>query len=75
MLNKLRKINDLLINKYRTEENFKKLSIQLNIKKLLTQNDCFFKMSIEQAFTVLRELDIKKENFENIYLELTKPKN
>ena len=66
MLNKLRRINDLLINKYRTEENF---------KKLLTQNDCFFKMSIEQAFTVLRELDIKKENFENIYLELTKPKN
>ena len=38
-------------------------------------DDCFLKMSIEHAYAILRELNVKPDMYEQIYLELTKPKN
>lgn len=75
VLDKLRSLNQKLIEKYHKEKDDKNETIQKIISRLLKDEDCFFKVSIEQAFTILRELNIKKEDFEKIYLQLTKPKN
>lgn len=73
MLEKLKKINISLIEYYKNDE--KNLKIQKTISKILKTEDCFLKMPIEQAFSILRELKIPKQDFEKIYLELTMPKN
>lgn len=73
MLEKLQKINVSLMEHYKNDE--KNLKIQKTISKILETEDCFFKMSIEQAFSILRELKIPKKDFEKIYLLLTMPKN
>lgn len=75
MLDKLRKINQKLIEKYKNNQDYQNETMQKIISRLLMDDDCFFKISIEQAYAIFRELKINKEAFSEIYLQLTKPKN
>ena len=75
MLNKLRSKNLELEQKYLSQNDDKNVTLQRVISQLLKDDDCFLKMSIEHAYAVLRELNVKPEMYEQIYLELTKPKN
>ncbi|MBQ7885047.1 MAG: hypothetical protein IJ318_03020 [Clostridia bacterium] len=75
MINKLREKNIQLQKKFEQASDSKNVTVQKVISQLLADDDCFFKMSIEHAYAILRELNVKPEKFEKIYLELTKPKN
>lgn len=72
MLEKLRLINDKFLE-IRTDEN-DKVKHQL-IKKILNDDKCFFKMGIEQAYAILRDLDFSEEELKGIYSELIDYKN
>ena len=75
MLNKLRAKNKELEQKYLAQDDVKNITLQRVISQLIKDDDCFLKMSIERAYAVLRELNVKPDMYEKIYLELTKPKN
>lgn len=68
MLEKLRKINlELIDNEELSQENLEK---QLLIRKILSDKDCFFKISIETAYSILRDLGIRKDKLKEVYSEL-----
>lgn len=75
MLNKLKQKNEELLQKYKNQNDDKNLTIQNLIHELLSTQDCFLKMSIEQAYAIFKQLDIKESAFKDIYIELTKSKN
>lgn len=68
MIEKLKSINKKLIdlNKNNDEE----LKKQLLIKKILEEKDCFLKVSIEDAYSILRDLKISEEDLKKVYIEL-----
>lgn len=66
MLEFLKGINVNLMNKY--QNNPKKLERQLIISNFLKYDDCFFKISIEDAFKILKDLEIS--NYEETYINL-----
>jgi predicted HTH domain antitoxin len=68
MIEKLRDINEKLISLNKNNE--KELKKQILIKKILKENDCFLKMSIENAYSILRDLKISEENLKKVYMEL-----
>ncbi len=68
MIEKLRDINEKLISLNKNNE--KELKKQILIKKILKEKDCFLKMSIENAYSILRDLKISEENLKKVYLEL-----
>ena len=70
MLEKLKKINNLLIESY--SDNEKELKKQLLIKDILEKENCFLKMSIEYAFSIFRDLNIEEKDLKTIYCELIK---
>lgn len=67
MIEKLREINDRIIDQTNNEEVKKK---QLLIKKILKEDDCFLKMNIETSYALLRELMIPEEQLKDIYMKL-----
>lgn len=73
MLEKLRVINSKLIELYTSDE--VKLKKHKLIEKILSDEKCFFKMSIEQAYAVLRDLGLREEDLKDIYSELIDIKN
>ena len=54
MLNKLREINERLIILYKTEQ--EKIKKQKLIKILLANNKCFFKIDMDTAISILKDL-------------------
>ncbi len=68
MLEKLRILNKKMIEKSGSEK-------YLVIDKILADDKCFFKMSVEEAYAILRDLGIEDENIRKIYLELVDAKN
>lgn len=68
MLDKLKEINNRLIKIY--QNNSQKLEKQLIIQKILQEEDCFFKMDVELAYSILRDLQIPDEELKKIYLTL-----
>lgn len=73
MIEKLKKINDKYIELNKDNEvNLKK---HVLIKQILNDSRCFFKMDIENAYAILRDLGIKEENLQEIYKELIDIKN
>lgn len=40
------------------------------IKEILNKDDCFFNMSIEYAYAILRDLGVSEEKLKSVYLEL-----
>lgn len=48
--------------------------IQEIIEQLLEDDNCFYKTSKEEAFLILQNLDIKKDQLEKIYNDLKENK-
>lgn len=68
MINKLKEINNkILENNLENAEVLKKHQI---IKKILDEDKCFFRMPIENAYAILRDLTIKEEDLQMVYMEL-----
>lgn len=73
MIDKLKELNEKLIQKYSFDE--EKLKKQLLIKKMLNEKKCFFKMSIEVAYSILIDLGIPNSDLKIVYSELIDAKN
>lgn len=73
MIEKLQSINDNLIElNINDAEKLKKHQL---IKKILADSKCFFKIEIEYAYSILRDLGIPEENLKKVYTELIDIKN
>lgn len=73
MIKKLRDLNSKLISYYNNDKvNLKR---QLLIQKLLHDDKCFFKIKIETAYAILKDLNIPNNDIEHVYLELIDIKN
>ena len=70
MLSKLIEINNKLLTKYEQENNKDKVYRHKIIKALLTNKNCFFEMSIEDAYNILDDLGYKEEEMKGIYTSL-----
>ena len=68
MIEKLKSINKKLIDL--NKNNDKELKKQLLIKKILEEKDCFLKVSIEDAYSILRDLKISEEDLKKVYIKL-----
>lgn len=66
MIENLRKINEKMLIKYK--DNNEALKRQLIISSLLKNDDCFFKISMEDAYNILNDLEII--NYQETYLQL-----
>ena len=68
MIEKLRILNNKLIE-LNTDNaiNLKKYKL---IQKILSDDKCFFKMEIEYAYSILRDLEIPENDLKKVYMEL-----
>lgn len=73
MMEKYRDINNKLINYYENIHDEKNLKKHLIIRDILKNEDCFFKMSIDEAFSILK--DLKITNVKQEYQQLISPSN
>ena len=74
IIENLKALNNKLISHYENDQfNLKK---QLLIQKLLEEeSNCFFKMKIETAYALLKDLNIPESDIKETYLELIDIKN
>lgn len=68
MVEKLRGLNEKLINNY--QDDTVNLEKQKLIKEILNEDKFIFKIDIETAYAILRDLTIKEEDLEKVYSEL-----
>ena len=68
MINKLQLLNEEILK--HNLNNKKEYDKHVMIKKILQEKDCFLKMSIEQAYAILRDLHIEEENLQKVYMNL-----
>lgn len=68
MIEKLKYLNQALLKKY--ENNPQKVKTQKIIEKILKEKDCFFKMNIECAYSILRDLEVEENDIRLIYIKL-----
>ncbi len=73
MINKLKEINNRLINIYENSPIY--LKKQLLIKEMLKNPKCFFDIDIETAYKVLTDLKIPEDKINAVYLELIDSNN
>ncbi len=71
MINKLREINNKLLNIY--DINSDKYKKQLQIKNILVDDGCFYRIKIETAYSILRDLGIAESDLKSVYKQLIKP--
>lgn len=67
MIEHLKRLADKQLSDKKYSEEYQKYWI---IRKILEEKNCFFKMDIEYAYAILRDLGIREEELEDIYLEL-----
>ncbi len=68
MINKIKEINNFLIIKH--QNNPHELKVQLLIKKILAEENCFLKMNINTAYAILRDLEIDENRLDEVYSKL-----
>jgi len=68
MIDKLKMITEKHIEA--NKDNPEKLKKYKLIKEILNQKDCFLNMSIEYAYSILRDLQIPESELKNVYLQL-----
>jgi hypothetical protein len=73
LIEEYRKLNNDLMEKYKSDK--KMLAKHKLIKGLLNDNKCFFKISIEDAFSILRDLEIPDNEIEEKYKSLISYEN
>ena len=71
MINKLREINNKFLNLY--DINADKYYKQLQIKNILVDDGCFYRIKIETAYSILRDLGIAESDLKSVYKQLIKP--
>lgn len=68
MIDDLKIITENNIKKYKSnQEKLKKYEL---IKQILNKDDCFMNMSIEYAYSILRDLQIPENDIKNVYIQL-----
>ena len=72
MLNELRALNETYIKKGSNDDESKK---QMLIQELLKNDRCFFKISIKDAYSILRDLRIKQDKLKIVYEKLIEESN
>lgn len=72
MLNELRALNETYVKKANNDDELKK---QMLIKELLKNDRCFFKISIKDAYSILRDLKIKQDKLKIVYEKLIEESN
>ena len=72
MLNELRALNETYIKRASNDDELKK---QMLIKELLKNDRCFFKISIKDAYSILRDLRIKQDKLKIVYEKLIEESN
>lgn len=73
MIDKLKMINEKHIEA--NKENPDELKKYMLIKDILNQKDCFLNMSIEYAYSILKDLQIPNNEIKNVYTQLIKMKD
>lgn len=68
MIDKLKIITEKHIEA--NKENHEELNKYRLIKDILIQKDCFLNMSIEYAYSILRDLQIPENEIKNVYTQL-----
>lgn len=68
MLEKLKSITEEMIVLYNTKPELQKK--YLLIKKILNEKDCFLNMSIETAYSILKDLHIPDTEIDEVYKSL-----
>lgn len=68
MIYKLKMITEKHIET--NKDNPEKLRKFKLIKEILNQKDCFLNMSIEYAYSILRDLQIPESELKNVYSQL-----
>lgn len=68
MLNILREKNKKLIKYYTINNDAKELTKHKIIEQILKHDDCFQKLSLEEAYSILKDLQI--DNWKEVYAEL-----
>lgn len=71
-LEEIRILNEAMIDSLK--KNGKNYQANMIIADILKDEDCFSKISKEDAFMILRNLDINENQLETIYLELIRRK-
>lgn len=67
MIENLRSINEDILATSKDEEILNKHMI---IKIILLDDNCFFKMSVEDAYAIMRDLGIPESELKYMYLKL-----
>ena len=67
MIEKLREINDDILS---TTEDTDVINRHVLIKSILDDDNCFFKMNIEYAYAILRDIGIPENVLRYIYMKL-----
>lgn len=67
MIEKLRSINEDILATSKDEEI---LNRHMIIKIILLDDNCFFKMSVEDAYAIMRDLGIPENELKYMYLKL-----
>ena len=68
MIKRLQELNEEIIK--HNLNNKKEYDKHIMIRRILQEKDCFLKMSIEQAYAILRDLHIDEENLNKVYMNL-----
>ncbi len=68
MIEKLKELNNKII--LENQDNVKELEKQQIISKILNKENSFTNMSIEYAYSILRDLKIPEEQIKNVYEQL-----
>lgn len=73
MLEKLKELNKKMLTIYKDDVvNYEKQKL---IKEILNEEKFIFKIDIETAYAILRDLTIKEEELKRVYSELIDIKN
>lgn len=73
LISELRNRNDLLLKKCPLNNNETYIKLMV-IKKILQDKYCFFKMNMNDAFSILKDLGYEKEEISNLYKMLISQK-
>ena len=68
MIDKLREKNKLMLYKYSKADDQKAITKHKIIQELLKYDDCFKRLSFEEAYTILNSLEVK--NWKDVYAKL-----
>ena len=70
MIDILRQQNENLIKEYEKNNNYEELTKQRLIKGMLSDSKCFNKLTMDESYTLLKELCVNNDTLKDTYLRL-----